>query len=276
MKFDFFGSKAERAEKKLEEKKKKHDQYIKDTDRLRDVEMGTEIIDKSKSRKEREEFNRKVAKIKASLQIDEEKMLTKMVGLSYDIKTLEEKNRKTKKERIRFKNCYYTVIIIRRALERLNDIEDDRQMSIVMGDISKQLKTMNQISVGYQPLAKLLFRYRKTRLDIQEKYENERIKSYYGKELDEKVSDSDIGNLLDMDMIDLLVKDDIYDVLLDDCSAENIRQCVDSNVGVNLEPDEVEDMRQKNAESKDAIEGIDNSEVNEEEYEKYSQMYSKM
>ena len=276
MKFDFFGSKAERAEKKLEEKKKKHDQYIKDTDRLRDVEMGTEIIDKSKSRKEREEFDRKVAKIKASLQIDEEKMLTKMVGLSYDIKTLEEKNRKTKKERIRFKNCYYTVIIIRRALERLNDIEDDRQMSIVMGDISKQLKTMNQISVGYQPLAKLLFRYRKTRLDIQEKYENERIKSYYGKELDEKVSDSDIGNLLDMDMIDLLVKDDIYDVLLDDCSAENIRQCVDSNVGVNLEPDEVEDMRQKNAESKDAIEGIDNSEVNEEEYEKYSQMYSKM
>ena len=276
MKFDFFGSKAERAEKKLEEKKKKHDQYIKDTDRLRDVEMGTEIIDKSKSRKEREEFNRKVAKIKASLQIDEEKMLTKMGGMSYDIKKLEEKNRKTKKERIRFKNCYYTVIIIRRALERLNDIEDDRQMSIVMGDISKQLKTMNQISVGYQPLAKLLFRYRKTRLDIQEKNENERIKSYYGKELDEKVSDSDIGNLLDMDMIDLLVKDDIYDVLLDDCSAENIRQCVDSNVGVNLEPDEVEDMRQKNAESKDAIEGIDNSEVNEEEYEKYSQMYSKM
>ena len=79
MKFDFFGSKAERAEKKLEEKKKKHDQYIKDTDRLRDVEMGTEIIDKSKSRKEKEEFNRKVAKVRASLKIDEEKMLTKMV-----------------------------------------------------------------------------------------------------------------------------------------------------------------------------------------------------
>ena len=276
MKFDLFGSKAERAEKKLEEKKKKHEQYIKDTDRLRYVEVGTEIIDNSKSRKEKEEFNRKVAKIRASLKLDEEKMLTKMVGLSYDIKTLEEKNRKTKKERVRFKNCYYTVLIIRRALERLSDIEDDRQMSMVMGDINKQLKTMNQISVGYQPLQKLLFRYRKTRLDFQETYEENRIKSYYGKELDETISDADVRNVLDTELIDLLVKDDIYDVLLDNCNAENIRQCVDSNVGIDLEPDDVERMRQKNAESKEPIPGIDNSDVDEEEYEKYRQMYSKM
>ena len=113
-------------------------------------------------------------------------------------------------------------------------------------------------------------------IDIQEKYEDERIKSYYGKTLDETISDSGARNVLDMDIIDLLVKDDIYDILLDNCSAENIRDCADSNVGVDLEPDEIENMRQKNAESKEPIEGIDNSEIDEEAYEKYRQMYSKM
>lgn len=275
LKMGLFGNKADKAEKKLEEKKKKHDQFIKDSGRLRDVEIGKEIIDNSKSRIEKEEFNRKVARVKASLKLDEDKLLTKMVGLSYDIQNLESKNRKTEKEKVRFKNCYYTVLIIRRALERLNDIEDDNQMNKIMLDISKQLKTMNQISVGSQPIQKLLFRFRKARLDHQEKNEVNRIKSYYGKELDNNVGDDDAKRLLNSDLIDLLINDDIYDVLLNNCNADNIRNAVDENVGVEYEPDDIEDMKEKNSASDDPIEGLDDSDADPEEYEKLNQYYSK-
>lgn len=250
-------SKAKRAEKKLEDKKVQTKKMIEDSKKLQKIETESEILDRTKQRLDRRKFNAAVAKTKAGLETDEENIIIKMIGISKDINQLQQKNRNVSKEKARFKNCYYTLLIIRRAMERLKNIEDDYELNETMHDISKHFKMMDQISKGYEPLKKLVFRYRVDKLKRANKYEVDRIKGYYGDEIDEVINDDSIAQAADMDLIDLMVNDTIYDVLLENCTPEAVRECADNNIGVNFEPDDVEGMKKESMNKSDLVDEID-------------------
>ncbi len=269
----FFKSKAEREREKLMKDERKIERQIRDAQEMSQIYQQRTALDKRKDKIDEMSFKDKVRKVGTELNILERKFTTKLQSDINSVKNKQEQNLNYDRERIRMKNSYYTLITIRRAKERLVEVQTEREWSLAMRDLSKSMKLLNQISSGSQILQKAVFQYRYGRMRVKEEMADKNMDHYYGFSVDKIVKDEVMDEVQNSDLIDMLVTDDLYTRLLDNPSPTEIKECINKNVGVQMQPEEVGDIAEKDNEYAQQNQF---PQLSDEEYEKLMEDMSKI
>ncbi len=240
-----FKSKTEKEREKLLKEEAKMNKGIQEAEELSQIARRRDALDKKKDKIDEINFKDKVRKAGTNLNILEKKFTTRLQSDINSVKNKQEQNLPFDRERLRLKNSYYTLITIRRAKERLVQVQNEREWHLAMRDLSKTLKILNDISGGSKLLQKILFQHRYSNMLDKEAAGDKMLNGYYGFSIDNAVKDAEIEHIMQGDLIDMLVTDELYKRLLSNPSPIEIRECINKNVGVELQPDMVEKMAEK-------------------------------
>jgi len=239
----------EKEKKKLEDEEKKINERIKTEIERSEIAQKRADIERKNDAIDDMNFKKKVYEADIRLGLLEKEFITRLTSDINAVKKREEQNLPIDEQKTRMKNSYYTLITIRRLQERLVQVKDERQWNLAMRDKSETIKIINEISSGSTFLQNIIFKYRYGKMVAKEKLAKKNMNNQYGASIDSIVSDEEIDRIKNGNLIDMLVTDELYKRLLDDSSISNIKNCLDKNDGVTVQPDKIEEI---SSEEKDA------------------------
>jgi len=239
----FHRNEAEKEAKKLAKQQEKTSQKARDERELRKIDIKREALEAEDKRLNDMAFHRRLNTAKAKLSLLEDDFMVKLCVERNNLKNIINTKRSdaVRKSKQRIKNYYYSLAVIERAKERLNDVESDYEWSSAMAELSGTFKLMNKLNSGFEPIKKLLFRVRMKNSEMIDNVEFTKLKGYYGKDINEEVSDQKVNEVMAVDPMDMLVSDDIFQILMEDDFEEKINSNIKNGGAIYEEPSDLVD-----------------------------------